>query len=76
MTAEQILEALDDAHAALHAALKTPQAEAERLRDASPTGPTHLLGTWLARLHEALHRVRGEDVPFTPKTTDTDEGTP
>lgn len=50
---------IDAAHGALHAALKTPEGATMRLDGMSTSGPTHLLGTWLARLHEALHRAGG-----------------
>ena len=52
---------IDAAHGALHAALKTPEGVTMRLDGMSTSGPTHLLGTWLARLHQALHRARGEN---------------
>ena len=51
---------VDTAHGALHAALRTPEGVTLKLDGMPAEGPTHLLGTWLARLHEALHRARGE----------------
>lgn len=57
-TLADLATAIDDAHGDLHAALATPEARAMGLHEGRADGPTHRLATWLARLHEALHRAQ------------------